>query len=1345
MAEIGFQAIKNICADKKENSRRFFRAIHEFTIFLFSEYALSFNLNTETELYRDIRSSIQEKILPFSELKEKLKENDRVNELISLFPEENDFDIWQSFLKKCSWEVIEDTNIFIINEKRFMTTKMLLSLEKTEQGFFAYKYCYDEDDASCTFECFNVDRSPTDPIVIDNPFIFKKDSNYSVKEKVCTRTLDLDEHLFFELDSIKTADKDQREAICADTEQNIVVLAGAGSGKTRTLVSRLVYLHMVKKIPLERILLLTFTKNAADNMKLQAEKILTEIYNQLTGEVESPNVRAKTIDAFIYSLLKTNYQEAGLNAEPIFKFDGTSHTKAEYRDFIHNVICENNMQSIFERYYNDNQPNNNFRYLVSDLEKYACGMSVNYAGIERLLFEVINKQIETGTIYSFAYANYIVKEAIINTSSSMRDVIASRYDCILMDEFQDINILQNETFKPFYNTDMHFTFVGDDDQTIYSWRGSDNSIIKELVNNPNVKAYYLLTNYRNNPNVVKAGNVILNQISGRAKKGQPIKPKKEIGEKIRIAYYDEKYTNLANEVERLIQNGYEAEDISILSRNNEDKTNVTHALNAADIPVAKERIKINVNDNYKLLKAIISILNEYNIIASCREIKRIFNISEETDHIVNRVILGQEKPVDELRKAALLAEEIRNSNIDNLAKTVHLYSLKAGELFEYAVNDRHSDPVFESFELFCSNNSAPWPISARQLKEIFQSFEDNTRKENQSGGALDSGVKISTIHSSKGLEYRVVIITGLSAGKYPSTELLDNHYNVRCAQLYSLQASKEALKKLKLSVKDESFFEMVKECVNPAHDKFESNFLREFKEEIVCCSKKDIISLTAKGVDYFLDSYRYYVYPLEKSYIEKLSKLNKQMMMYKEQQEILSEKLSIAEDGKERVWLLKKDLALVNKKLASFDKKICKIKERYDRFENSIKTIKNHLEMCNSASYYIAEAVKADEIEELRKKLLEERERGVNEERRLFYVALTRAKDILYLCHERGAADSQFISIIPDELKEDYPILTKEDEREFNRLKVFMKTELEKEKVDNKGIDDATEKLISNDGFKEYIDKNYAKYIEENDVFKEIPSEAASFLKKAMGLLYIGEYADVDFTTEFAHNMQRMAESLLTYAAGEKALICKTDDIEVATKIADEIHNITKECFTSVLGVSYVVDLITKKNKFDNELQNLKSAGVFHYYIRSGKYNIPKDILCTWNKQTIPNDANDFLIAITDIANIRNILIHTNKRNFSENPVEKVLSCMKIIVRNCCFEQKGYISQPKAQNTQNKKVSRIALTTSDLAVGIKVEHIEYGVGSVTDITKRVVTVKFEIGRQKFFTLESAQKEFKIIK
>lgn len=1333
MGAVGFQAITNLRASG--NPRRFFRAINEFLPFLYSEYAMSINLNSETELYADIRQCIQDRIVSTTELVEKLKKNNKLNKLISLFPQTDNIDDWVNFFGRCIWDSTEENNIFIINECKFIMPKLFLSLVEANGEYFAYKYSYDPADGSCAFECFNVEDAPTDPIDIDNPFIFTQNIQSFFEEQTSADTFEMTEEEFFELDSIKSSDEDQRKAITAGTERNVVVLAGAGSGKTRTLVSRLVYLHIIKKIALDRILLLTFTKNAADNMKKRGEAILNPVYEQFTQGKEKPNVRAKTIDAFTYGLMHECYQEMGFLEEPILKLDGTPQTKAELWNLLDETIRENDMKGIFANYYNDDgKPNDKFKYLISDVEKFAYGMPINYAGIERLLHEFIAKQISIHTVYGFVYINYLVKQAIYNPTSALKEIIASRYDCILLDEFQDINILQNETFKPFYNTSMHFTFVGDDDQSIYGWRGSNNSIIKDLVEDSNVDTYYLLTNYRNNPNIVKAGNVILNLITGRAKKDKPIKPNKVTGAKIRIACYDDKYTNLTNEVERLIQSGYSAEDISILSRNNHDKSRIMQSLNAAKIPVAKERIKIDVNDNYKLMKAIISILNEYNIIAACREIKRICNAFDLTENYVRKVVLGKSKPPEALENISKLVDELCDQNNDTLAKAVYRYSLKAGELFENSINDRHSDPVFESFELFCSNNSAPWPISAKQLKEIFRTFEDNTRKENQSGGELDSGVKISTIHTSKGLEYEVVLITGLSLGKYPNTELIDQNFNIRSAQLQTLQDSKQSYERLKQSVKEESFIAMLQESVSSNFDRNEAKAMKEFREELIICSKKDVVGLTAKGVEAFLDSYKYYILPLEKKYQDDFAKLSKHGMMYKERHEILSEEISLLEQDGDDTKSKRIDFDTVEKKLGFLRKRARKSKDRFERFEESIKAIKSHYKLCLVASSYLAEVKKLNEIEKLRTELAEERERSVNEERRLFYVALTRAKDILYLCYEAGAQESEFVRVIPDDLKEQYAILTKEDEREFIRLKQSLAKEVSKEKTDDNVIDSDTTKLVTNNNFKQYISENLSKFRNNNPIFNNLPAKANDFFEKAMGLLFIGEFTGSDFKTEFAHNMQRMAESLLIFASGTNAQLFKTDDSSLAMQIADDIHKATKKCVTSYVSKRYVSDLLTKESKFGDDLLSLKSAGVFHYVIRSGKYTVPSGVKGSWNRNTLPCDPDKFLVAVTDIANTRNVLIHPSDKKWPDDPIPMILANMEIIIKGCCDSKTN-------SKLASKKPITNALKASDITVGAKLKHCTYGIGTVISNYEQSFTVNFNDVGNKVFMKYSAEKYF----
>ena len=411
----------------------------------------------------------------------------------------------------------------------------------------AQKYFKDPTDGKAYFLTLGNDDELT---FIKNPFYFSTKNN----DSVVTNFPKITEEVFFNIDELKSADQEQKEAIKATTDKNLVILAGAGSGKTRTLVSRLAYLHLVKGVSLSDIILLTFTTAAAAEMKTRAQNLIKRIYFN-SNNSKQPYVNAKTFDAFFRKIVLEYFVEIGFMQSPQLELSQDENLIDKRCKMLNDVIVENQMESIFSSFLQKNSlkellnevggveyltelyliptPIGNMDdmtyravKLLNEVEDYAKGFTISLPGIDRLLDLFLEKQIENNTILGFLYVNLIVKKALYQEQSILKEKLAMRYSCILIDEFQDISALQNETLKLFYDTSMHFTFVGDDDQSIYAWRGADVSIIQDIVNNKNTVTKFLLTNYRNNPNIVKAGNCILRLVENRAKHNE-IKPYKK--------------------------------------------------------------------------------------------------------------------------------------------------------------------------------------------------------------------------------------------------------------------------------------------------------------------------------------------------------------------------------------------------------------------------------------------------------------------------------------------------------------------------------------------------------------------------------------------------------------------------------------------------------------------------------------------------------------------------------------------------------------------------------------------------------------------------------------------------
>lgn len=679
-------------------------SIYEFVAAVLSEYALSsLKVDSNDSAFHSISSYFVGGEILAKDLIQKLLIIPEIASIFDCFPsmgngKEYDYAVWSQFLSDTTWEYDGKSNVFVFKEHTYAMENKVLILEKEPDGLFAKRlHC----EATEQYYGRIGPGAREDKTAIQAPPIFSpRPQEVTMQDEDVEKAVSDSD--FFTLDeSLQGADPQQREAITSGIDKNLIILAGAGSGKTRTLVARLAYLRSVKKIPLNRILLLTFTVAAAAEMRSRGKSLVDVIYSNI-APTKKATVNARTIDSFVIQIVNTYYPQMGFSQKPVIYYSDNVETKQQKIQMLSEIIRENKLEGIFRFYLAGagTQPEKLGR-LLNDLIDYARGLPINCAGFDFLLQQYQEHQRASGKIMGFTEASLFVRDAIMQEDSPVKKGIIGKYSCILIDEFQDVNVLQNSIFEPFYDVgSINFTFVGDDDQSIYYWRGSDNTIIKNLVGKPNCRTTYLLTNYRNNPNIVEAGNAILSTIQNRAKKGKPIHANRATGEKIRITTYNSKFTNLINEINILLASGKSADEICILSRDRRTANSIRDELTAADIPVSKEDSIIVLSDMYREMKAILSILNAYDITASAKALISVTQSVNVTERHIQKIVKGRCTEVeceDSLKKVKALSDEVRLNQITSLADAVDRFSIKAGELYEGRVNDHHSDEVFEQF------------------------------------------------------------------------------------------------------------------------------------------------------------------------------------------------------------------------------------------------------------------------------------------------------------------------------------------------------------------------------------------------------------------------------------------------------------------------------------------------------------------------------------------------------------------------------------------------------------------------------------------------------------------------
>lgn len=333
-------------------------------------------------------------------------------------------------------------------------------------------------------------------------------------------------------------------------EGPMLVLAGPGSGKTLTITSRTKYLIEECGIQPERILVITFTKAAALEMKERFFKLM---------EGQRPNVTFGTFHAVYFTILKYAY---GLRADNILR----DEQRIDFlRELIHKYEIEvedendyiGELTSEISRVKSENIDLNNY---------YSVNCS---ADIFRKIYRGYDERLRGRRLIDFDDM-LILCNKLLREKKEVRTFWQSRYTYILIDEFQDINRVQYDNIRILAEPENNLFIVGDDDQSIYRFRGAKPEIMLGFENDyKDAKRVVLDYNYRSDRNIVEAAGLVIKNNTKRFPK--EIKTVHEDGEKIRVKHFKtqkEEVEAVIQEILKEKQEGRALEEIAVLFRTN---------------------------------------------------------------------------------------------------------------------------------------------------------------------------------------------------------------------------------------------------------------------------------------------------------------------------------------------------------------------------------------------------------------------------------------------------------------------------------------------------------------------------------------------------------------------------------------------------------------------------------------------------------------------------------------------------------------------------------------------------------------------------------------------------------
>ena len=562
---------------------------------------------------------------------------------------------------------------------------------------------------------------------------------------------------------------EQRKAV-EQIDGPVMVFAGAGTGKTKTLTARIAYMVAEKDIKPYNILAITFTKKATNEMKERLQAILDDDAKQLN---------ISTIHSLCVKILRRYIDEIGYA-----------------RNF--EIIDDEDVQKIL---------GDIFKTLDVDKKafstKIAAKMIGDYKNGIGQLNSIINPIYEAYEAYLkknnfLDFDDLLIKtEELFKKSNDVLEVYRRYFHYILVDEFQDTNAVQYNIIKMLAGGLENLFVVGDDDQSIYSFRGATiDNMLNFTKDFPNALVVKLQTNYRSHNSILKGANAVIrnNQIREPKQLHSDI-PGSLNDVIIQEAYYHEAEVRyVINEIVHLVKHdGYNYSDIAVLYRNSAISRNFEMAF-------LEERIPYNIFGGFSYLKRkeIKDIISYFRFICDPNRIthfKRIINITSKGigDKTIAKVVEYMETfdislfdAIDKIysenpssKNTALVEFKDMIKDFIDVIETMPLI-----EFFDYLVEKTGYLAELEE-EDFINNTTRVDNI--KEFKSVLYNIDENindvglTQKDKVRIGiddimldqsfdedARSDAVTLSTIHSVKGLEFEVVFVVALEEGIFPS-------------------------------------------------------------------------------------------------------------------------------------------------------------------------------------------------------------------------------------------------------------------------------------------------------------------------------------------------------------------------------------------------------------------------------------------------------------------------------------------------------------------------------------------------------------------------------------------------
>ncbi|MCR5183008.1 MAG: DUF3553 domain-containing protein [Clostridia bacterium] len=583
---------------------------------------------------------------------------------------------------------------------------------------------------------------------------------------------------------MKNLNQEQREAVM-HTEGPLLILAGAGSGKTQTMTHRIAYL-VEQGVSPYNILAVTFTNKAAAEMK--------ERVYRLAGHC--PGMWVMTFHAMSLRILRAHHTEAGYG--PSFVVYDTVDQKTVMKNVLKDLNVDQKlypvplMLSVISKLKEQDTDPEEFLASEPNMPRTKTYYNI-YKAYERELKK--NDAMDFDDLLLRAYH-------LLRDHSEIRQEYRDRFRYIMVDEYQDTNHIQYEIIRLLASQHKNLCVVGDDDQAIYEWRGADIRNILDFERDfPGAKVVKLEQNYRSYKNILDCANSVIR--NNRSRKSKKLWTDKGTGEKVVYCRLDtdkEEAEYVAKEIEFLLRLGKTEDDIAVLYRTNRQSRLFEDSLRKRKIPY-----QVLSGFSFYERKETKDMISYMRLVVNPKDDVALERIINEPKRGIGPTTFAKYKALAQVNGVSIFECLRDDDTLDSVPKKAREALRTMLDLIQECSDDMDSLSVTEIYDMLLVKTGYMPALEAEGTTEAearienlmdFRSYIYDYEKEKGDAGEQPSlseflervstqsdtdkydeyapKVTLMTLHSAKGLEFPVVFMPGMEDGLFPGFKSMDS-------------------------------------------------------------------------------------------------------------------------------------------------------------------------------------------------------------------------------------------------------------------------------------------------------------------------------------------------------------------------------------------------------------------------------------------------------------------------------------------------------------------------------------------------------------------------------------------